>query len=167
MADSRDSTDRVLGSSRSRYFKSLKDDESKRTIEVVLKCIDKMFPNLTTWQGLKVGYSNADFDKLQRNLEHLDLELLKITLDIEGFSGVPDDWLDLADFLAKVQRGKQYECRNMLGDLARLIVLKISGFSSDKVFVKTFYKMPIAQVIRFFKKFKITLNDGKETSNVR
>ena len=166
MVDSRDFTDRVLGSSRSSYFKSLKDDESKRAIEVVLKCIDKMFPNLT-WRGLSVGYSNAEFEELQRNLELLDLELLKITLDIEGFSGVPDDWLDLADFLAKVQRGKQYECRNMLGDLARLIVLKISGFSSDKVFVKTFYKMPIAQVIRFFKKFKITLNYSKETSNVR
>lgn len=166
MVDSRDSIDRVLGSSRSSYFKSLKDDERKRAIEVVLKCIDKMFPNIT-WQGISVGYSNAEFEKLQRNLELLDLELLKITLDIEGFSGVPDDWLDLADFLAKVKRGKQYARSNMLGDLARLIVLKISGFSSDKVFVRIFYKMPIAQVIRFFKKFKITLNNGMETSNVQ
>ena len=166
MVDSRDSIDRVLGSSKSVQFKTLKDDERKRAIEVVLKCIDKMFPNIT-WQGISVGYSNAEFEKLQRNLELLDLELLKITLDIEGFSGVPDDWLDLADFLAKVQRGKQYARSNMLGDLARLIVLKISGFSSDKIFVRMFYKMPIAQVIRFFKKFKITLNDGMETSNVQ
>ena len=158
MVDSRDSIDRVLGSSRSGYFKSLKDDERKRAIEVVLKCIDKMFPNIT-WKGLGIGYSNADFDELQRNLEQLDLELLKITLDIEGFRGVPDEWLEFAEFLAKMQRGNQYACRNMLGDLARLIVLKTSGFSSDKVFVKTFYKMPIAQVIRFFKRFKITLSD--------
>ena len=160
MVDSRDSIDRVLGSSRSSHFKSLKDDERKRAIEVVLKCIDKMFPNIT-WKGLGIGYSNADFDELQINLDQLDLELLKITLDIEGFHGVPDEWLEFAEFLAKMQRGKQYACRNMLGDLARLIVLKISGFSSDKVFVKTFYKMPIAQVIRFFKRFKITLNGEK------
>ena len=158
MVDSGDSIDRVLGSSRSGYFKSLKDDERKRAIEVVLKCIDKMFPNIT-WKGLGIRYSNADFDELQRNIEQLDLELLKITLDIEGFRGVPDEWLEFAEFLAKMQRGNQYACRNMLGDLARLIVLKTSGFSSDKVFVKTFYKMPIAQVIRFFKRFKITLSD--------
>lgn len=164
MADSRDSIDRVLGSSRSRYFKSLKYDERKRAIEVVLKCIDKMFPNITP-KGLEIGYSNADFDELQRNLGQLDLELLKITLDIEGFHGVPDEWLEFAEFLAKIQRGNQYACSNILGDLARLIVLKISGFSSDKVFVKTFYKMPIAQVIRFFKRFKITLN-GEEVDNV-
>lgn len=166
MMDGRDSIERVLGSSRSRHFRNLKDDESKRVIESVLKCIDKMFPNLG-WQGLRVGHSNSDFEELQRNLERLDLELLRITLDIEGFQGVPDEWLDFAGFLAKVQRGKQYECHNMLGDLARLVVFKISRFSSDKDFIRTFYKMPIAQVIRFFKKFKITLNDGKETSNVR
>lgn len=133
-------------------------------IEVVLKCIDKMFPNIT-WKGLRIGYSNADFDELQRNLGQLDLEFLKITLDIEGFHGVPDEWLEFAEFLAKMQRGKQYACSNMLGDLARLIVLKISGFGSDKVFVKTFYKMPIAQVIRFFKKFKVTLNGEEEVGN--
>ena len=53
----------------------------------------------------------------------------------------------------------------MLGDLAKLIVFKISGFSSDKVFIRTFYKTPIAQVIRFFKKFKVALNN-KEVDDV-
>ena len=158
MMDSRDSIDRVLGSSRSRHFKNLKDDEGKRVIEAILKCIDKMFPDLG-WHGLKVGHSNVEFDDLQKNLEKLDLELLKITLDIEGFNGIPDEWLDLADFLVKMQRGKQYECHNILGDLARLIVFKISGFSSNKIFIRMFYKAPIAQVIRFFKKFKVALNN--------
>ena len=155
MTDSRDPIDRLLGYSRSKSFKSLEDSKSKRIIEAVLKNISKMFPNLS-WNGLKVEHSNAGIDELQKNIEQLDLESLKIALDLEGFNGVPDEWIEFAEFLAKAQRGNQYYCNNYLGDLARIIIFKISGFSNDKDFVRTFYKAPINQVIRFFKKFRVT-----------
>ncbi len=151
----------MLGFGRSQRFQELDDTESKRVIEVVLKYINETFGDLD-WQGLSVGYSSSDFTRLHEHLEKLDLNRLKIILDIEGFAGIPDDWIALAEFLMKAQRGKQYHCNDLLNDLARLIVLKASGLAEDKSSVWIFRKAPLADVIKFFKKFKVTPISSKE-----
>jgi hypothetical protein len=36
-----------------------------------------------------------------------------------------------------------------------MILFKLSGFGSDKDFIRTFYKVPVNQLLKFFKKFKV------------
>lgn len=145
----------ILGYGRAGSFRSLEDDENKQIIAHVLDFLSERFEHLS-WSGLRIGHSNAEIEELQENIKKLDLEVLKLKLDIEGFEGVPDQWLDFASFLVKVQRGKAYECNNLLGDLAKMIVMKVAGYQGDKDFIRTFYKVPVAQLIKFFKKYQIS-----------
>lgn len=152
--EDRDPLNKVLGSNKARYFRYLEDDSKKEVIESILLKIKDMFPSLN-WSGLRIESSNAGIEVLKKNLEDLDLERLRISLDLEGFEGIPDQWLEFANFLIKLQRGKIHECNNLLGDLARMILFKLSGFGSDKDFIRTFYKVPVNQLLKFFKKFKV------------
>lgn len=153
--DRGDPLDQVLGFRRAASLKNLKDSESKRVIEAVLKQVRVMYPDLK-WYGLRVERSDVGLEELKKNIDRLDLARLKMILDIEGFRGVPDEWLDFAEFLVKAQYGKAFECNEILSEMARLIVFKTAGYPEDKEFVRIFYKIPIRRLLRFFRKFKVS-----------
>lgn len=154
--------DRVLGYNRANLFAALKASEKKNIAKKLLEFISKSFPDTHYRNPLRIGHSNNDLKVLQSHIDLLSLESLKLELDLEGFNGVPDEWLDLAEFLLKAAHGISYESGGCISDLARLIVFKISTLSGDKDFVRTFYKVPIRQLLRFFKKFKVTAIEKDE-----
>lgn len=166
-SDGNKTIESILGCGRAKTFASLEDSESKRIIETVLVFAKQTFQDLDQYQGLSVGHSNHEIERFQRCVERLDLEKLKITLDLAGFAGVPDDWLELASFLMKAERGKSYECSRYLSNLAKMIIFKITGHSSDKDFLRTFHKVPARQLLRFFRKYRVerTAVDRKESSH--
>ena len=166
-SDGNKTIESILGYSRAKTFASLKDSESKRIIETVLDFAKQSFQDLDRYQGLVLGHSNSEIERFQSYVERLDLEKLKITLDLAGFADVPDDWLELARFLLKAERGKSYECSRYLSNLAKMIIFKITGHFGDKDFLRTFHKVPAGQLLRFFKKYRVEehANGARESSH--
>lgn len=166
-SDGNKTMESILGCDRAKTFANLEDSESKRIIETVLVFAKQSFHDLDQHQGLVLGHSNTEIERFQSYVERLDLEKLKITLDLAGFANVPDDWLELARFLMKAERGKSYECSRYLSNLAKMIIFKMTGHSGDKDFLRTFHKVSAGQLLRFFKKYRVekTTVDKKESSH--
>lgn len=154
----------LLGYKQAKILKEFKDSKEKRIINQVLLFIAKLKESLGTSYGpdfLATGYSNDSIDEFVKVVNAFEFEELKLMLDIHGLDS-PDDWLGFAKFLVKTQTGKTEICQKFLERLARAIAFKASGYHTDKDFVRTFFKVPIRRLLKFFEKYRVTAK--KETN---
>lgn len=154
----------ILGYRRAKQLASLDDSEKKEfmkkeTIKKILDFIYKISRGVehsswSTWSLLELGHSNDSIAEFIKLVDKFEFEELKLVLDLNGIDS-PEDWLEFARFLVKIQHGKQEMCGKLLGRLAKVIVYKASGFYKDKEFLRTFYKVPIRQLLRFFSRYQV------------
>lgn len=159
----------ILGHRRAKQLDSLDDSEKKEIIKKVLDYIYKIDRETehncwSPWSLLDIGHSNASIAEFTKIVDRFEFEELKLVMDLNGIDS-PEDWLEFARFLVKIQHGKQEMCGKLLERLAKVIIYKASGFYKDKEFLRTFYKVPVRQLLRFFSRYQVVSvvdNDIKE-----
>lgn len=137
----------------------IKDSEKKDLIKKILdfiysKAKDQVDGSWASWSLLELGHSNDSIAKFMELVDRFEFEELKLVLDVHGVSS-PEDWLEFAKFLVKAQHGNQEMCGRLLERLAKIIIYKASGFYRDKEFLRTFYKVPVRQLLRFFGRYVV------------